>query len=270
MVILASYGSLFTHAKDSVDVAEVTVIESSVSTDIASIDVASTEITKAALLQALMLEKGAGSFVQRKHFKFLAVPIRSTGDFIVEQQSVLWQTQSPVFSAILIQQSGIYRRLSLEDKYEQLVDNAEFSSLLATVFTGKINSDQWQVSDVVGLVDNNYCLALKPSAKQLQQLFQQVDLCLPSLPRVSIEKVSIEKDSVEMVSVVTESIESEKQHRFDLSKRHINIVDMQGNKTQISMQINSRTLTAEQIKSIALTQESAHVITNVKAQVNAH
>ena len=72
---------------------------------------ATTDISTTTLLQALKLSAGTGSFIQNKHFKFLSIPIRSTGAFIVEQQAVLWQTQLPVFSEILIQAEGIYQRL---------------------------------------------------------------------------------------------------------------------------------------------------------------
>jgi len=222
-------------------------------------------ISTATLLQALMLNEGAGNFSQHKHFKFLAVPIRSTGHFVVKQKNVSWQTQSPVFSEILIQPNGIYRRLSPEAGYEQLVDNSEFSLLLATVFTGDINPLQWQIGEGVSLVENidlvdgvdlvskNYCLSLKPKAKQLQELFQHVDLCLASLQQ--------------------EGIDSEAQSRFDLSKRHINLFDPQGNKTQIFMQINTRALTTEQIQALTFTasvSNTSNEESSKQENVNAH
>jgi len=243
MILIGQY-SPFVYAKTTVE-AEVVVTTELEST---------INVSTATLLQALMLDKGTGSFVQKKYFKFLAVPIRSTGTFIVEQQAVLWQTQQPVFSEVLIKASAIYQRLAPADEYEQLVDNAEFSSLLATIFSGKINPEQWQVGESVKLSDTHYCLDLQPKAQQLQQLFQQVDLCLPPPP--------------------AEISASKNQPHFDLDKRHINIFDMQGNKTQISMLIKQRTLNAEQEKSLALPQEQMNKkvsieAINKQAQVNA-
>jgi hypothetical protein len=244
IVTSLAYYSFFTQAK-AIDVVEKQVVATNIST--------------ATLLQALMLQEGAGSFSQNKHFKFLAVPIRSTGDFIVKQEAVLWQTQSPVFSEVFIQPNGIYQRLNPEAKYEKLVENSEFSLLLATVFTGQINPAQWQVDEDVHLVEGidleekNYCLSLQPKAKQLQQLFKQVELCLPWLPK--------------------DGAAAENLPRFNLSKRHINLFDPQDNKTQISMDINSRKLTKEQAQ--ALTYHDSLPNTDDKeerkqAKVNVH
>jgi hypothetical protein len=132
----------------------------------------STRITE--LLEKLAINKGKGQFIQQKHFSFMSVPITSTGQFIVKGQSALWQTQQPVFSALLLIPDAIYRRLSLDDQYQLLTDSAEFSGVLSTIFTGKVNADDWQLNSSV---DDN-CLELTPKSGQLQQLFQQVDLCL--------------------------------------------------------------------------------------------
>lgn len=228
-----------------------------------SMPVQAIETSKVDFLNALMLVEGEGDFVQKKHFKFLAVPIRSAGRFMVKHEAVLWQTKSPVFSEILIQPQGIYRRLQPEDSYEQLADNAEFSLLLATIFTGQINPTQWQISEEVSLVlseninviSDNYCLLLQPKAKQLQQLFQQVELCMPALPQ---SDKALEKQAI-----------------FDVEQRLINLFDQQGNKTQISMQIASRDLTAEQAQqlTVMLNEPNSPVIANNKEenkQAGAH
>jgi len=217
------------------------------------------DVSASELLQALMLEQGEGSFTQKKHFKFLTIPISSTGHFIVKNKAVLWQTKSPVFSELLIKDSAIYQRLAAKDEYQLLVDNAEFSSLLSTLFTGKINLEQWQVAENVSLIDDvnlntaKYCLVLQPKAKQLQQLFQRVDLCLPSLSNKSAVGGGVS--------------------HFDLDKRYIYSFDQQGNKTQISMQINSRRLTIEQAQALTVnlnaSYENNEQDTN-KASVNAH
>ena len=217
------------------------------------------KVSTSVFLKALMLEKGAGSFIQSKHFKFLAVPIRSTGHFIVEQQTVLWQTKSPVFSEVLIQKNGVYQRLEPKGEYQLLVDNAEFSSLLVTVFTGQISPAQWQVGKGIRLVEadnlntDKYCLSLQPKAKQLQQLFQHIDLCIPSSQPAGIAQEGLS--------------------HFDLSKRHISLFDQQNNKTQISMQINSRTLSLEQAQALVVNQSVSNAndrADNNQAQVNVH
>ena len=110
------------------------------------------------------------------------MPIPSDGEFIVKHQSVLWQTKSPVYSEILILAQGIYRRLAAQGDYQQLVANAEISAILSTVFTGKVDGEQWQMSDEVSRIEQHYCLSLTPKEQQLKQAFQSVDLCVPTEP----------------------------------------------------------------------------------------
>jgi len=206
------------------------------------------KISTEALLQALMLGRANGSFVQEKHFKFLSMPIRSTGAFITEQASVLWQTQSPVFSEVLIKPAGIYRRLISTENYQPLVENTEFSSLLSAIFTGNITDDEWQIDEKIYFREQNYCLLLKPKAAQLQQLFQQVDLCVPRFSAQDAGPDLKQQSKPLQASAIPTS-------PLDISKRQISLFDLQGNKTEISMQIISRTLTAAQVQALSLNPE---------------
>lgn len=168
------------------------------------------------LLEKLAINQGKGQFVQQKHFSFMSVPITSTGHFVVKDESALWQTQQPVFSALLLTPDAIYRRLSLDDDYELLTDSAEFSAILSTIFTGKVKTDDWLLNSR----ENDTCLELTPKAGQLKQLFRQVDLCL-----------------------VNESNRPAQQ-------RQITLTDNKGDKTVINMMLSQDAFSADDLEAL--------------------
>jgi len=167
------------------------------------------------LLERLAINQGKGHFVQNKHFSFMSVPITSTGHFIVKGQSALWQTQEPVFSALLLTPKAIYRRLSLDDNYQLLTDSAEFSGVLSTIFTGKVNADDWLINNST----DDTCLELMPKSEQLKGLFQQVDLCL-------INESDINQSAGQAIN------NSQQQ-------RQITLTDSKGDKTVIRMTLSN-------------------------------
>jgi len=167
------------------------------------------------LLERLAISQGKGTFVQQKYFSFMSVPITSTGQFIVKDLSALWQTEQPVFSALLLTPDAIYRRLSLDENYQLLTDRAEFSGVLSTIFTGKVNADDWQLNNNT----DSTCLELIPKSGQLKQLFKQVDLCL--------------------VNEIQTSEPVEKIDNKTKQKRQITLTDSKGDKTVIMMTLSN-------------------------------
>ncbi|PKI13865.1 hypothetical protein CXF71_14825 [Colwellia sp. 12G3] len=171
------------------------------------------------LLKKLAVNQGKGQFTQQKHFSFMSVPITSMGYFIVKGESALWQTQQPVFSALLLTPDAIYRRLSLDENYQLLTDSAEFSAILSTIFTGKVNTDDWQLKSRA----KASCLELTPKSGQLKQLFRQVDLCL--------------------VNEATESSSPQQQ-------RQITLTDSKGDKTVITMTLSQDAFIASDLEAL--------------------
>ena len=94
----------------------------------------------------------------------------------MNQQSVLWQTEAPVFSQLLVTKTSIYKRLSLEETYQPLIANSELSTVLSALFGGQINSRNWQILER----DNQQlnCLHLEPKNEQLNKVFKYATLCL--------------------------------------------------------------------------------------------
>jgi len=181
------------------------------------------------LLERLAINQGKGTFVQQKHFSFMSMPITSTGHFIVNDESALWQTEQPVFSALLLTPDAIYRRLSLDDNYQLLTDSAEFSAILSTIFTGKVNENDWLLASS----ENNTCLKLTPKSGQLKQLFRQVDLCLINETKVS--------------QPAEQTINKTQQ------QRQITLTDSKGDKTVIMMTLSNDIFSATDLEALKLT-----------------
>ncbi len=130
------------------------------------------EVEQNKLLSKMKIVQGSGIFKQEKYFNFLTTPIVSKGVFKVDQQTALWQTQSPVFSEILFKSNGIYRRLAPETQFELILNSSDISHILGTIFSGEIQKSDWQIST------NLDCIELVPNNEQLALIFNQISLCL--------------------------------------------------------------------------------------------
>ncbi len=202
------------------------------------------------LLSKLTIKQGKGSFSQKKHFKFLSVPISSSGRFIVHQQSALWQTEKPVFSELLLKPQAIYRRLSADNEFRVLTESSEFSSILTTIFTGQINPQDWYIPNSEQLAKSDSCLLLKPKAQQLAQIFKEVSLCALVME--------------EPVRKNTEDPADEYANKGNKKLRQIDLLDQQGNKTQITMTIFSERLNQAELRMLQVTHNAT---TDTKAAI---
>lgn len=155
-------------------------------------------LTHNELLNKLYLAKGKGTFTQKKYFKFLSEPIVSQGLFVLQQKSALWETQSPVFSQLLLSPNVIYTRLDSSKAYRPLVENGEFSRLLSTLLSGEFNQHEWKNISVT----RENCIQLTPTNASLEKVFSSVEICL-----------------------------------IDKFNREINLLDANNNKTKINMLI---------------------------------
>ncbi|TPH12239.1 hypothetical protein EPA86_18020 [Litorilituus lipolyticus] len=178
-------------------------------------------VTVAELLEKLAIEQGVGEFTQQKHFKFLAMPITSTGRFLVNRQSALWQTEKPIFSQLLLTPEAIYRRLSIEQNFQALTQGNELSAILSTIFTGNIDSSQWDIAKQVLKNENGHCLALSPKTDILRQVFEQAQVCLA-------------------------------QGEQQTMRRVITLFEPKENKTEITMVLSSRTLSKEELAQLKI------------------
>lgn len=125
------------------------------------------------LLNQFSISQGKGTFTQNKHFKFLSEPIISKGLFILQNQTALWQTQSPVFSQLLLTPKAIYTRLERHMSYQLLTENGQFSKILSKLLSGKFDKSDWQEISS----SNCNCVNLIPTTTVLEKIFAKVQVC---------------------------------------------------------------------------------------------
>ncbi len=169
------------------------------------------------LLNLLIINQGKGTFIQRKYFKFLNEPITSEGVFTLHDQKALWQTQSPIFSQLLLTPKAIFSRIDTDDPYQPLLENSEFSLLLSRLISGKFDDSTWQ--EIV--ISDSNCVNLKPATITLKKIFSKVQVCL-------IDKLT----------------------------RKINLTDSKENNTEIIMSLSSLKIDEEEIVQLNITNLS--------------
>lgn len=121
------------------------------------------------------LPLAVGDFNQRKYFKVLKQPIKSSGQIYFDQQlGFLWQTRQPVFSALMLKQSGLYVDDGINPE-QKVAGAAELSKVLISAISGDIaalNSGFDIVHDVVAT-----CLILTPKQTGLAKVVAKIKLC---------------------------------------------------------------------------------------------
>ena len=131
-------------------------------------------ISQSEFLKQIEINHGKGTFEQNKYFKFLSQPIISKGTFILSDQTALWETQSPIFSQLLLTPETIYTRFDITKNYQTLVKDSTFSQLLSTLLSGRFKDHDWQEITMT----NSNCINLIPATNALKKVFKQVQVCL--------------------------------------------------------------------------------------------
>ena len=129
------------------------------------------------LIEHFKIEEGVATFTQEKHFSFLSKPIKSSGLFKVYKNNILWQVNSPVLSTLLIIDNQIWQYSedanTTGNHYRKVIAHASIETLIKTIFTGKINKEQWNTQ-----IKSDQCLVLQPKASLLAQAINELELCL--------------------------------------------------------------------------------------------
>jgi len=123
----------------------------------------------------LVMPKAQGQFQQRKYFKILKQPIRSSGELFLEQGlGFLWQTNKPVFDQLLLKKDGFYHFDGLNP-----IVKMKGADVLAQVIMKAMLGDINALSDEF-LIDNESsqtCLKLTPKEQGLSSIINVIELC---------------------------------------------------------------------------------------------
>ncbi|MBU2871623.1 hypothetical protein [Colwellia sp. E2M01] len=168
-------------------------------------------------LTLLKIEQGTAHFTQKKHFTFLNKPIVSKGVLKVYQTRVIWQVNSPVFSKLLIIDNQVLQLVTANDKntpeqYQEVASHSSIEALIRAVFTGEINSTQWNIA-----FDEQQCLQLAPKDLVLSQAIKGINVCVPSNPKqrfITLEDAQNNLTDIEL-NIITNQLSDEDIREFN-------------------------------------------------------
>lgn len=162
----------------------------------------------------------SGSFVQRKYFKVLKHPIKSQGELYFDVSiGLLWQTEQPIYSALLLKKSGLFTENGTGDSQE-LKGASAISQVLLNIMSG--DSEQLAKNFTINASTIDHCLSLTPKLTQLAKIIDNVQLCHIDTP------------------------EKNQQNLNDIN--HIVLHEHSGNRTEITLQLTPMIMLPEAVR----------------------
>lgn len=161
-----------------------------------------------------------GNFVQRKYFKVLKHPIKSQGEIYFDVNiGLLWQTEQPIYSALLLKKSGLFTENDNGDSQE-IKGASAISQVLLDIMSGDSNKLTENF-----IINNNiveHCLTLTPKLTQLAKIIHNVQLCHIDTP------------------------EKNQQNPNDINQ--IILHEHSGNRTEITLQLTPTLMLSETVR----------------------
>ena len=161
-----------------------------------------------------------GNFVQRKYFKVLKHPIKSQGEIYFDVNiGLLWQTEQPIYSALLLKKSGLFTENDNGDSQE-----VKGASAISQVLLDIMSGDSNKLTENF-IINNNiveHCLTLTPKLTQLAKIIHNVQLCHIDTP------------------------EKNQQNPNDINQ--IILHEHSGNRTEITLQLTPTLMLSETVR----------------------
>ena len=162
----------------------------------------------------------SGSFVQRKYFKVLKHPIKSQGELYFDVSiGLLWQTEQPIYSALLLKKSGVFTENDNGDSQE-IKGASAISQVLLDIMSG--DSEKLAKNFTINASTIDHCLSLTPKLTQLATIIDNVQLCHIDTP------------------------EKNQQNLNDIN--HIVLHEHSRNRTEITLQLTPMTMLPEAVR----------------------
>jgi hypothetical protein len=177
-------------------------------------------------LSTLRIEQGIANFIQKKHFTFLNNPIVSKGLLKIHQNSIIWQTNTPVFSKLVIIEDQVWQLTNQGDKqhnnknqlpeqYQIVASHASIETLIRAVLTGRINPTQWTMS-----LNDQQCVKLAPKDLILSQTIKYIIVCTPNNNNqrfVTLTDAQNNLTEIEL-NIITNQLSDEDIREFNIQK----------------------------------------------------
>ena len=118
----------------------------------------------------------AGHFVQERHLKNLAQPLRSSGHFVlVPEQILLWQLEKPFTLTLRVRSDGVAQQ-DAQGQWQPTAQNSRQMALFMALLGGDIAALQSEFTPNLSGNADNWQLQLTPKGALLQQIFTQIVL----------------------------------------------------------------------------------------------
>mgnify|MGYP000654559607 CR=1 FL=1 len=154
-------------------------------------------------LNKIQMKQGIASFTQKKHFTFLTNPIISKGLLKIHQNNVIWQTEKPVFSKLVVVEDQVWQLIERSNglqanKYRNVASHTSIETLIRAVFTGEINTAQWNAN-----LDEKKCLQLAPKDLLLSQAITQIKVCLTNNSNQKFVTITDAQSNLTEIEIMT-------------------------------------------------------------------
>lgn len=135
------------------------------------------------------LDIAKGEFQQKKFFKVLTHPIESSGDIYFDiNQGLLWQTNVPVHSAMILKPSGLYISDGLSELRKVNGANSIIQVLISAM-SGNLKALEAEFT--LQQIADGQCLSLQPIDELMAKVIEKINLCGDK----SLEKIHLFESS---------------------------------------------------------------------------
>jgi len=163
----------------------------------------------------------SGTFVQRKYFNVLKQPIISQGEIHFEKDlGLLWQTNKPIHSQMLLKNSGLYSDDGINPIKKIKGAGAVASAMMSTMMG---DTETILQEFEIKSTSKNHCVNLIPNDVQLSKIINAIELC---------SKTAKLNSNTKQNNILDYVILHEKS----------------GNRTEIQLQFNSVNVLSEEIR----------------------
>ena len=147
-------------------------------------------------------------------------PIKSQGEIYFDVNiGLLWQTEQPIYSALLLKKSGLFTENDTGDSQE-IKGASAISQVLLNIMSG--DSEKLAENFIINNSVAEHCLSLTPKLPQLAKIINNVQLCHIDNPEIN------------------------QQNLNDIN--HIVLHELSGNRTEITLQLTPMPMLPEAVR----------------------
>lgn len=114
---------------------------------------------------------GTFAFEQEKNLAGFARPLRSSGELVIEEDALHWNTQQPVASSLQIDAAGVHQ---LHDGERERIEGSGF---VGQLLLAMVQQDYAFISTHFATSMQGNCVELTPREASMREYYQLIALC---------------------------------------------------------------------------------------------